>query len=336
MPEPLLHPSYLRWLERFLLRRTPRGGAQRPALRAALAPPRTPAELERIASRALRASGDRDLGLVLGGSIPVSGHGPLAALLGAAPTLGHALEDLVRFAPLRAPGLRFELRQKRGGSELRLLLPPGLENAERLLAQALAALLERLCEQLLGEPASGLEHRFPWPGPETSAYRRHLRAATRFGGTHYALWIPRALLAAGLPGADPQARRAARQLCEKMLAQREGLPLATASAAVERLLWQADWRWPSLGETARTLLTSVRSLQRALAREGTTFRALCERVRGERAREMLTGGNLPVAVVAERLGYRDPGNFARAVRRWAGASPRALRRRPPSRGRAAH
>lgn len=304
-------------------------------LRASLAPPRTPAELERLARQALRASGDPDLGFLLGGSIPVSAHGPLAALLGTAPTLDRALEDLVRFAPLRAPGLRFELRQKRGGSELRLLLPPGLEDAERLFAQALAALLERLCEQLLGEPPSGLEHRFPWPDPKTSGYRRHLRASTRFGAMHYTLWIPRTLLAAGLPGADPEAWRGARRLCERMLARREGPSVATASAAVERLLWQADGRWPSLDEAARTLLTSVRSLQRALAREGTSFRALCERVRGERAREMLTAGTLPVAVVAERLGYRDPGNFARAVRRWVGVLPRTLRRRWPCPGRAA-
>ncbi|MDW8478870.1 MAG: helix-turn-helix domain-containing protein [Xanthomonadales bacterium] len=83
--------------------------------------------------------------------------------------------------------------------------------------------------------------------------------------------------------------------------------------------------WPGLAAVARALGRSPRSLQRALAAEGEGFRAIRERVRAERARELLGAGGLPVGLVAERLGYRDPGNFARSVRRWTGTLPRALR-----------
>jgi AraC-like DNA-binding protein len=35
--------------------------------------------------------------------------------------------------------------------------------------------------------------------------------------------------------------------------------------------------------------------------------------------------NLSVAEIADRLGYQEPTNFARACRRWFGLSPRAYR-----------
>jgi AraC-like DNA-binding protein len=320
MAEALLHPSYLRWLERLLRRR---GDASGPI---ALAPPQSPAELERVAERALRLSRDPNLGLLLGAAIPVLAHGPLAALLAAAPTLGRAFEALARYAPLRAPGLCFEWRSRGETGELATIAPSGTPRAERILCQALAVLLERLCEQLLGEAPVGLLHRFPWPEEDPAAYRRHLRGKSSFAAPHYALRVPRNLLAMRLPGADQEAYRTARRALEAMRARMgEGIAERPATAAVERLLWQAEGRWPDLSATALALATSVRSLQRALAREGTGFRALCERVRAERARELIVEGRLPVAAIAERLGYRDPGNFARSLRRWTGTTARRLR-----------
>lgn len=322
MKRPLLHPSYFRWLERLLARAHP---ASAKAL--AFAPPESAAELEQIARRALRSSGDPWLGLSLGEAIPVLGHGPLSALLASAATMRSALEDLERYASLRAPVLRFALRVRPRGAVLELCPNmAGAELAERILIQAVAVLLERLFEALLGEVPRGLRHGFPWPAESEAPYRRRLRGAIRFGAPLYALELPSELLTTPLPGADPEAARNARRLCEALLA-RSGIAERPMSAAIERLLWQAEWRWPALPELAAALSTSVRSLQRALAEEGTSFRALRERVRAERARRLLAESELPIGQIAERLGYRDPGNFARSLRRWLGDSGRKLRAR---------
>jgi AraC-like DNA-binding protein len=72
----------------------------------------------------------------------------------------------------------------------------------------------------------------------------------------------------------------------------------------------------------------VRTLKRRLADQGTSFSALLDEVRRDRATLLLRAGELSVDEIGARLGYSDPANFARAFRRWTGSSPRAFRRKP--------
>jgi AraC-like DNA-binding protein len=69
---------------------------------------------------------------------------------------------------------------------------------------------------------------------------------------------------------------------------------------------------------------SVRTLQRRLREEGTTFLRLLEEVRQEIALAGLSAGRASASELAASLGYGQPSSFSRAVRRWTGSSPRAL------------
>ena len=81
-----------------------------------------------------------------------------------------------------------------------------------------------------------------------------------------------------------------------------------------------------LAGVARRVATSRRQLQRVFAEVGgTTFRRRLAEVRMERAAELLRDRDLPVAVVARRVGYRHPAEFAKAFRRHYGAPPSRLR-----------
>lgn len=72
---------------------------------------------------------------------------------------------------------------------------------------------------------------------------------------------------------------------------------------------------------ARRIATSSRQLQRAFAEAGgTSFSEYLTDVRMDRAREFLQAGR-PVHEVAHAVGYRQPGQFAKAFRRRNGASP---------------
>jgi AraC family transcriptional regulator of adaptative response / methylphosphotriester-DNA alkyltransferase methyltransferase len=82
----------------------------------------------------------------------------------------------------------------------------------------------------------------------------------------------------------------------------------------------------SLDDVARRVASSRRQLQRAFAEIGnTTFREHLARVRMERAAELLADGRLSVREVANRVGYRQPAQFAKAFRRWRGMTPSAYR-----------
>src|SRR6266480_7545987 len=82
----------------------------------------------------------------------------------------------------------------------------------------------------------------------------------------------------------------------------------------------------ALDEIARRVASSRRQLQRAYAEIGqTTFREHLTRVRMDRAAELLSTRRLTVREVAQRVGYRQPAQFAKAFRRHQGLAPSAFR-----------
>ena len=82
----------------------------------------------------------------------------------------------------------------------------------------------------------------------------------------------------------------------------------------------------SLDDIARRVASSRRQLQRAYAEiGGTTFREHLTRVRMQRAAELLTRRGVTVREVAQRVGYRQPAQFAKAFRRRRGVAPSDFR-----------
>jgi AraC family transcriptional regulator, regulatory protein of adaptative response / methylphosphotriester-DNA alkyltransferase methyltransferase len=82
----------------------------------------------------------------------------------------------------------------------------------------------------------------------------------------------------------------------------------------------------SLDDVARRVASSRRQLQRSYAEIGrTTFREHLTKVRMERAAELLGTRRLTVREVAQRVGYRQPAQFAKAFRRHQGLAPSAFR-----------
>jgi AraC family transcriptional regulator, regulatory protein of adaptative response / methylphosphotriester-DNA alkyltransferase methyltransferase len=98
--------------------------------------------------------------------------------------------------------------------------------------------------------------------------------------------------------------------------------LEEANAIVERD-YASDL---SLDDIARRVASSRRQLQRAYAEIGkTTFRDHLTRVRMERAADLLATRMFTVREVANRVGYRQPAQFAKAFRRHRGVSPSDFR-----------
>ena len=82
----------------------------------------------------------------------------------------------------------------------------------------------------------------------------------------------------------------------------------------------------ALDDVAYRVATSRRQLQRAFAEAGeTSFRSYLQRVRMNRAAQLLREGTVPVNVVASAVGYRQAAQFAKAFRRHHGAAPSSFR-----------
>lgn len=82
---------------------------------------------------------------------------------------------------------------------------------------------------------------------------------------------------------------------------------------------------PTVERLSAAAGTSVRTFQRRLDEEGTSFSALLDDVRRTRAMERLAEGRAAVAEVSAELGYARQASLTRAVRRWTGKPPSHLR-----------
>lgn len=83
----------------------------------------------------------------------------------------------------------------------------------------------------------------------------------------------------------------------------------------------------NLNDVARRIATSRRQLQRIYHEIGnTTFRDQLTQVRMERAAQLLQQNGHTVREIANRVGYRQPAQFAKAFRAHHGLSPSEYRR----------
>jgi AraC-like DNA-binding protein len=83
--------------------------------------------------------------------------------------------------------------------------------------------------------------------------------------------------------------------------------------------------YPALDTVARSLRLSTGAIQRELAQAGLLYKDVVELTRRDLAFMYLRQRQLPLSEIAFLLGYSELSAFSRAVRRWSGASPRALR-----------
>lgn len=81
----------------------------------------------------------------------------------------------------------------------------------------------------------------------------------------------------------------------------------------------------STRQIAELAFTTPRTLQRRLAAEGTHVTRLIDDARRTLALDRLAIHDLPIEELSVQLGYGASSSFTRAVRRWTGQPPRAVR-----------
>lgn len=85
-------------------------------------------------------------------------------------------------------------------------------------------------------------------------------------------------------------------------------------------------RDPDIDTVAEALGYSRRTLTRRLREEATSFLQVKDHLRRSLALQLLIGNQLPVEVIADRIGFADLTTFHRAFKKWTGSTPSAYRR----------
>ena len=100
----------------------------------------------------------------------------------------------------------------------------------------------------------------------------------------------------------------------------------STAARAREYLEQNLLRPVAIQDLAQALHTSVRTLNRRLAEEGTHFQAVKDGLRRDIAVHRLASSNTGVAALAFELGFSDATGFCRAFRQWTGSSPSEYRK----------
>lgn len=255
---------------------------------------------------------------------------PLPVLLFmASPTLGEGLRRMVRYERLGydvadeptselvldGPVARILLHHERAA-----VLPPTgavLYTLAGVLTLARAATGREIVPLSLQ-----LRHEAP---RDPEPYRAIFRCRPVFGADRDILTLRAADLALPHPEASRNLLAIAERHAEAaLLALPLGDDLLTALRRVVRA------RLPdgelSLGELARPLGLSARTLQRRLEAEGTTLRRLLDEERRALALHHIQNPRTPLIDIAMLLGFADQSAFSRAFSRWTQRSPSDYRR----------
>ncbi len=280
--------------------------------------------VQRIGAEALRVSARPWLGLELGQRLLTSAHGPVGYAIISSRDLRQALQVLCRFGGLRMQAIAFDSEAVRGGCVLRLRELTDLGELRYLVHDAVFATVLQLLDGLGARDHGRMSVALPRPYPAwAERYRRLFSGAIDFGAPHMAWGFDDAALDQPNPMADARDHEAACRECERVLASAE--EQASFCARVRDSLRREQGELASLEAVAAGFKVSGRTLMRKLKSEGSSYQALLDEVRQERALWYLRHTHLSVASVAERLGYQDTSNFSRTFRHWFGITPTAMR-----------
>jgi AraC-like DNA-binding protein len=268
--------------------------------------------------------------LETGARLSAATHGPQGIAIACAPSLGHGLSTLVRFAHLRSPHFRFRGLQTTE-REVRIIPEDRValrDEERRPLLDLVMLSTQAVIEAQLGRPMYEGRFEFPYPAPEHARrYADFFHAPVRFGCEQAAVIVPARWLRVQSPFADAAMHHAALERLYSSARRLHGDRLLVAR--VEQVLAQRGARL-GLPQVARLLGLSDRTLTRRLTGQNTSYQALLDDSLKCRAVALLRDEELTVAEVAYALGYKDAANFGRSFRRWFDQSPGKYRATMPT------
>lgn len=279
----------------------------------------------------LRHALDIHFAITFGKAIAPTAHGLMGQAAIAAHNIKTVLKVLCQYTPVRNDLVDIKLINSGEHSTLSFQAKYPLGNLEPFIVTATVVTLMNLLEQLL--PPEDMAQ-IDASVDESLAQKNILREALNIGayGTNtektMAFTFPHDLLLKNNILADSLQFSLATRGCEDELLALRG----TFAAQVKRLLnSHYSSGWLTVPELAREMNMSARTLIRRLTAEGCRYSDILAEARCELACWYLKDTDLPIAEIAEKLGYDDNSNFSRTFRHWKQLTPsdyRRLQRQP--------
>jgi AraC-like DNA-binding protein len=273
-----------------------------------------------------RQLGSHALGLEMCRAVQIHAHGELGLAMASSADLRQVLQVTARFNALRTRALRAAFREDADAARLCAWENFDLGPAGVTFIELSSGMLANAIRSAFGPVPLVLElpyARTPWADRYTEIFPR----GVRFEQPCAATCVPLEALAFPNLTGDPVTFANALQSCERALAIQQAGDDGDLLERLRAVLLSSQGRWPTEAEMAVRFAMSPSTLVRRLRQTGHTYLSLREATRREQAEWLLSQSELPVAEIAERLGYQNASNFSVVFRRWFGVTPLAWRRK---------
>ncbi|WP_242110391.1 AraC family transcriptional regulator [Luteimonas aquatica] len=284
-------------------------------------------QASRIVQRALRALPFPDLGLRLGSRQNIGNFGLLGLAMMTARTFGEAVGIGLQYAPISGGLMDVEMDASEPGA-VAMVAHQRAQEPQILpfLCEELFVSTLMLCRGLVGAEFAPRRLELTYAAPAYAAqYRPLFGCEIRFGMPRNRVIIDGAWMQRPLPTYNPVSAQQALALCRAMMPSGQGA--SEIVATVRNLLRERMAESPRLADIAADLHLTERTLRRQLSAAGAGFKEIHDQLRSERARDLLHEGQLSIAQIGARVGFRDAREFRRAFKRWTGVAPREARGR---------
>ena len=292
-----------------------------------------------LCRRTAALTGEPGLGCEFGLQAQLTSHGAVGFGYLSQTTLRTALAFAERFGSgLRLAAWQVHVQcppaEQGPQADVRVLLHERVPRNDLYVMSAEMVLVSSfvLLTQLLPACRQDVSLHFAFPMPPWHARFANRLPRCVFDAPINELRLPARWLDTPLAQGDRTAAQWSAQACEAELQALQAthpapLPDDPWMGQVQAWLVPSLRGFPSQATLAERLGLPVRSLSRHLATRGTSYRALLQSAQRSHADALLRDPALPLAAVAQRLGYSSVANLARACRGWCGETPAQVRER---------
>jgi AraC-like DNA-binding protein len=281
-----------------------------------------------VCHNALQLSKDPEIPFRTGSRIPLSAYGMYGFALVCSPTIREYFHVAVRYHQLATPLLPMSWREE--GDYVSWIFPMNetVKHPDPLLRFLMEQMLTQLATHLRAvvENDSYLPVRavLSYSAPNhTHLYERYLGCPARFSQPMSELVYPKSILSAKPRMAHGLTWKIMRETCDRILGE---VKTSTGVAGeVYQIIASTPGHSPSMEGVAKQLATTVRTLNRKLHAESTSFTQILDDVRCNLASEYLRSTRLSIEDISELVGFSEAANFRHAFRRWTGSTPARYR-----------